>query len=185
MTMRRTRSIHRGGHKKPNTMRVKLKLFFKPANPPEEETPENISDELWASVLEDYQETNEVYGNEPQLMEEKVKSYDVKESFGDLMDLGENLLSAQWVAGEFAVELKLKTRLSPEKLKEKLLASPIESYLWHKSEDAWNIWTLNEKYHFAFTDYRKPENIVVTQILPAVGGSRRVTRKSTRKTTRR
>jgi hypothetical protein len=179
--MRRTRSIHRGGRKKPNVMKVKLKLFFKYANPPEEK-PEDISDELWNSVLEDYEETKVVYENEPDLMEQKVKSDTAKENFKYLMDLDENLLSAKWVDDEFAVELKLQTNSTPEKIKQKLLASPIESYLWHKSENAWNIWTLGEKYHFAFTDYRKPENITVTQISPApVGGRRRSTRKSTRR----
>lgn len=169
--MRYTRAIHRGGRTKPSIMKVKLDLFFKYAHRPDEERPENISEEVWDSVLEDYQETYDLYRNEPQLMEEKVKSYDAEETFEYLVALEETLLSAHWVNGEFAVELKLKTMLTPEKVKESLLASPIEAYLWHKSPDAWNTWTLEEKYPFAFTDYRKPANITVTQLYP--GGARR------------
>lgn len=169
---RRTRSAYRGGRTKANSMKVILKLFFKlAARPEDEEKPDSISNTNWASMLEDYQETYDLYMNEPHLMEEKVKSYNAKDNFEYLVEPEDTLLSAEWVNGEFAVELRIKTNQTAAELKQQLLDESIEDYLWYKTESAWNVWTLKNDSHFAFTDYRKPENITVTPVYTA--GSRR------------
>lgn len=168
--MRRTRSRQRGGRVKPNSIKVILKLFFKLAERPEEK-PEYISDTDWANMLADYQETYDLYLNEPKIMENMVKSYNAKDNFEYLVEPDDTLLSAEWVNGEFAVELRIKTNQTAAEVKQQLLDQAIEDFLWHKMADAWNIWTLNNNFNFAYTDYRKPENVIVTPVYTA--GSRR------------
>ena len=177
----------RGGSANFYYYKVKLNLeFIKDESPLQQGQPNHMNSEEWEEICSDYEQTEEYYSTHS--IEDTIKNdYDPKE-FVEFLSYDYEILRANWVPDEFAVEIIIKTsEPNIDTIKEEYLTTSLEDGEYESSSsNGWVMTTFNENWVYGVTDYRKEGSIHVEAIRPSMlGGRRRKSRKASRKTNRK